>query len=144
MFRVTGYTIDRFWSLVEKTDTCWNWNGNLTLGGYGCFLGCLAYRIAYELCIGQIPRNKELDHLCRNRACVNPSHLESVSHQTNQLRGYGVSGINARKIYCIHGHEFTKENTYYRLNGKRNCKTCQGIIMRQKRSKLLNIDLREN
>ena len=75
---------ERFLAMVDKTDSCWNWLGTTTAHGYGQ-IGANgkvypAYRVAYELFIGPIPETLAVDHLCRNRACVNPDHLEAVKH----------------------------------------------------------------
>jgi len=122
----------RFWSKVEKTDYCWNWRGHKNAYGYGDFKinekHLQAHRFSYELIKGKIPEGLQLDHLCRNRSCVNPDHLEAVTSKVNLLRGKGLTSQNARKTHCIHGHEFTPENTYFqkRSNGvvSRLCKAC--------------------
>lgn len=76
---------------MEKTDGCWNWKGTLFRNGYGAFgvsgKTCGAHRVAYELAIGPIPAGLQLDHLCRNRGCVNPGHLEPVTGTVNTGRG---------------------------------------------------------
>lgn len=83
----------KFWSKVEKTDGCWNWRGSLTTKGYGQFghrivgLTSRAHKLAWESEYGAVPDGLVLDHLCRNRSCVRPSHLESVSNQVNVIRG---------------------------------------------------------
>ena len=83
-----------------------------------------AHRVAYELLIGPIPAGLELDHLCRNRLCVNPAHLEPVTRQTNQHRGASVSGISVRATHCPEGHPYDADNTYVRPNGHRVCREC--------------------
>ena len=93
-------------------------------GGYGQFhykgKTCYAHRIAYELLVGHVP--SELDHLCRNRRCVNPAHLEEVRHQENLARG---EHANRNKVYCPKGHPYDAVNTYVHPNGReRRCRTC--------------------
>lgn len=118
----------RFWTKVNKTSNCWNWTGAVIQNGYGQFFfgGKVvgAHRASYEINVAQIPEGMEIDHLCRNRKCVNPEHLEVVTRQVNQLRSNSVSGINARKTHCVRGHEYTSENTYLEKKGK-SCRTCR-------------------
>jgi hypothetical protein len=83
------------------------------------------HRIVWEAVNGPVPEGMELDHLCRNRACVNPAHLEAVTHKENTLRGAGPTAINSRKTQCVNGHDFSPENTRILGNGRRQCKTCQ-------------------
>lgn len=109
-----------FWSKVEKTQGCWNWTGWCDPEGYG-HLGAGgkwvgAHRFSFELANGSIPEGLELDHLCRNKRCVNPEHLEVVTSLENQRR-------RPKKTHCPHGHEFTPENTYVR-RGAKSCITC--------------------
>lgn len=122
----------RFWSKVKKTDSCWNWIGYIHSDGYGGFWingkTKQAHRIAYELIKGKIPNGLQLDHLCRNRKCVNPDHLEPVTARENILRGEGQAFVNSNKTHCKRGHKFTKNNTYQR-NGKRHCRTCRNSTM---------------
>jgi len=115
-------------SKVEHTPTgCWQYTGGLNRDGYPQTTRLL-HRFVYECLVGPIPAGHELDHVCRNRACLNPLHLEPVTHKVNTLRSNGVTALNARKTHCPHGHEYTERNTY-RHAGRRRCRTC----MNQKR-----------
>lgn len=132
----------RFWAKVQKADDCWNWTGaGSQVGlGYGRFsIGggrdALPHRYAYELLVGPIPHGLVLDHLCRNPRCVNPAHLEPVTHQENILRGIGPSAVNAQKTHCKRGHEFTPENTYWHKRGARDCRECRRAASRRARAK---------
>ena len=104
-------------------DGCWEWLGS-TSTGYGCFRRGYAHRYSYELHKGAIPDGLQIDHLCRNRLCVNPDHLEAVTVRVNVLRGVSRVAANARQSHCIRGHEFTPENTRRRANGSRACREC--------------------
>lgn len=87
-----------------------------------------AHRWGYERFIGPVPPELHMDHLCRNPGCVNPAHLEPVTPGENVLRGVSFSALNKRKTHCMHGHEFTEENTLrYSYNGyhKRACRICK-------------------
>lgn len=90
-----------------------------------------AHRFSYIIHKGEIPPKLVIDHLCRNTLCVNPDHLEAVTHKENLLRGIGPTSINAKKTHCIHGHEYTPQNTDYKPNGTRRCKTCHLRISNQ-------------
>jgi hypothetical protein len=121
---------DRFWAKVQKTDSCWVWIGGASKRGYGGFQpnperGVVpAHRFSYELLIGSIPEGLELDHLCRNPRCVNPAHLEPVTHSENIQRGESISVLNARKTHCPQGHPYSGENLVVRKGGYRNCRAC--------------------
>ena len=113
-----------------KKTHCWPWMKCIANQGYGSFwngkrvMG--AHRFSYELHVGKIPNGLEIDHLCRNPRCVNPSHLETVSKRVNILRGVGRGALNAKKTHCDNGHEFTKANTYRGpLNNRRECLICR-------------------
>lgn len=120
---------------VLRTAGCWLWQGTLHRNGYGSLkvggrngVRIYAHRLAYELFAGQIPEGLELDHLCRNRRCVNPAHLEPVTRSVNTLRGIGplmLGAINGAKQACKNGHAFDEENTYLRPGGGRTCRECQ-------------------
>lgn len=124
-------TIERFWAKVgyhSRADVCWEWLRYRTPAGYGQFgvdgKLVLAHRYSYELLIGPIPNGLTLDHLCRNRGCVNPFHLEAVTLKVNCLRGISPSANNARKSLCPQGHPYSEENTYLSKNG-RQCRICR-------------------
>ena len=105
---------------------CWEWTDSADKLGYGRFFlsfrrTILSHRWAYEFCRGLIPDGLELDHLCRNPRCVNPWHLEAVTHQVNMIRGKA-----ATKTLCLYGHPFYGDNLVI-YNGIRRCRTCQNI-----------------
>ena len=136
---------ERFWPKVNKRGPvskhrrdlgrCWLWTGLLDKDGYGRhYVGVsratagekTAHRFAYELLVGPVPDGLELDHLCRIRNCVNPRHLEPVTTRVNQLRGFGLSGHNARKTHCPNGHPYDEANTIWSENGThRTCRICR-------------------
>lgn len=124
---------ETFWSRVDASGDCWEWTRGKTSGGYGEFrVGYTqwsTHRYAWVNLVGEIPEGMHLDHLCRNRICCNPDHLEIVTGRVNILRGEGFSAHNARKTHCNRGHELTEENTYTatRKSGTtwRACRKCR-------------------
>ena len=140
-------TEDRFWEKVNKNgeNGCWVWTACVFRSGYGCFAirkdkwkNVRAHRFAYEMLVALIPKDKELDHLCRNHACVNPKHLEVVTHKENCVRGDGgkrVPEINKAKTHCTRGHPYNETNTYINGKGARMCRICRN---NWRRIKLLN------
>jgi len=129
---------DRFWSKVKKLDnSCWQWTDSLDAYGYGAFRingrkgkTVKAHRFSYELLIGEFPEGLDTDHLCRNRWCVNPYHLEPVTNKENHQRGnhYNSGAIQRARTHCPQGHPFDEENTYHHYSGgrwHRSCKQCK-------------------
>lgn len=126
----------RFWAKVKfdglisehrpDLGPCWLWTGRKTDRGYAAFGDNIrAHRYAYKFCVGDIPEGLEPDHLCRTRHCVEPFHLELVTHRENTLRGEATPAVNARKTHCLAGHPFDETNTGRQTNGGRRCRTCQ-------------------
>jgi hypothetical protein len=114
---------------------CWIWQGTRNNAGYGTMTiagraGRMAHRASYETFVGPIPDGLQLDHLCRERACVNPEHLEPVTARENVMRSAITLGsINAAKTHCPQDHPYDEQNTYIYESKKRKqrarlCKTC--------------------
>lgn len=109
----------------------WQWTGPLEKSGYGR-VGAgkrkwLAHRAAYAAFNGPIPEGLIIDHLCRNRGCVNPAHLETVTPQQNTLRGETLAAANVVKTHCAKGHPFDDHNTYFnpgKAGRARACRIC--------------------
>lgn len=136
--------VQRIWAQVTQDESgCWTFTGGLTLAGYGQIRaddrGQGTHRFMYEAVLGPVPAGLDLDHLCRNRACCNPAHLEPVTTRVNILRGVGVSARNAAKTHCIRGHEFTEANTMREKDGRR-CRICHnaGEAARRARQRALS------
>ena len=127
----------RFLSKVEKVESgCWQWKASAGPTGYGHFSMRhpnggwemrIAHRVSYELFVGPIPEGLELDHLCKNRGCVNPTHLEPVTRKENCRRGGGPTGDRARQTHCKRGHLLEGDNLRIRKQGWRNCRTCDDM-----------------
>ncbi len=126
----------RFWSKVKRgTDNeCWEWLGPLDRHGYGSFgIKCLAgytlarsHRVAYWLSKGPLSQALTVDHLCRNRACQNPNHMELVTRGMNVLRGTGLTAQHIKKTHCPQGHAYDSLNSYVdTTTGGRLCRICR-------------------
>lgn len=131
--------LTRFFERVAVGD-CWEWSAARS-NGYGYFYppgasrSVGAHRWLYQQLVGGIPAGMELDHLCRNRRCVNPDHLEVVTKLENMRRGYGVGTLNARKTFCPAGHVYDTGNTMVTNTGGRACRTCRNAWRRGHRAR---------
>jgi len=146
----------RFWSKVKISDTnshnkipCWEWTACKNSDGYGKFQINrkleYSHRLSYENKYGKIPQGLVINHLCRNRSCCNPEHLEQVTVKENNQKGLAgfVNGLKQRaKKQCPQGHPYSKENTYVNPKGDRICKICKLITCNQfARRKRLEVKL---
>ena len=130
--------IDRFFAQVRITSWtgCWLWTSYLT-NGYGDIRidskMAAAHRVAYELAVRPIPDGLHIDHLCRNRGCCNPAHLEAVTHYENTRRAWALM------THCRRGHPFDEENTHWEVNRlgnlARRCRACSRDRARERRRK---------
>lgn len=120
---------------------CWEWTAALKDNGYAAFqvmrnteiLCRYGHRFSHEAFIGPIPDGLQIDHLCRNRRCVNPEHLEAVTCRVNLLRGETVTARRAAVTHCPKGHAYDADNTYTRPGrGGRDCKICRRLRKRKK------------
>jgi len=117
---------------------CWQWNGAKQPTGYGQMWNGerpeQAHRIAYRLFVGPIPDGYEVDHLCRNRSCINPAHLRIVTHRENMRCSLTVMGENARKTHCKRGHALSGHNLIITKQGTRQCRICCNMRARRYKS----------
>ncbi len=139
--------IERFWDRImpEPNSGCWLWSAGCNNLGYGHLpVGegtgrvVYAHRFSYELHKGPIPKGFDIDHLCRVPLCVNPDHLEAVSHRENVRRG--TAGRNNRqKTHCPKGHPYAGENLApdHRGNGRqwRRCRACSALSAKKSQQK---------
>lgn len=111
---------------VTTESGCWEWQGKRHIRGYGVVCHqdreYRAHRVFYEALIGPIPEGLDIDHLCRNRACVNPEHMEPITRAENVMRGMSPAAQNARKTHCPKGHSLADA---YGSPGRRECRTCR-------------------
>jgi hypothetical protein len=132
--------LDRFLTnIIKNSNGCWDWTKSINSDGYGCFKykgkNTKAHRVSLLLHGLIIPKGMFIDHICRNRKCVNPDHLRIVTPKQNALENsVSFSAINKLKTHCYKGHEFNFRNTSYMENGHRHCKECQRLRSRRRRS----------
>lgn len=125
--------IDSFLSKVspEPNSGCWLWDASTSADGYGRVMlnGRVqnAHRVSYEIHVGPVPEGLVVDHLCRNRCCVNPDHLEPVTERENFRRGYAGKHVRVPVTHCWRGHLYTEQNTYRDKKGVRSCRACRYI-----------------
>jgi hypothetical protein len=131
--------------LVDEATGCWLWQGAKVGAGYGTIKvdgrTILTHRLAYELFVGPIPTALELDHLCRVPACVNPAHLEAVTHAENMRRGLAgfedPGKFQRAKTHCSAGHPYDEANTRFSRmrngNRQRRCGACERERDRERR-----------
>lgn len=126
-------------TMPEPNSGCWFWMGLIGKDGYGRINGRRAHTVSYVIHRGPIPIGLEPDHLCRARSCVNPWHLEPVTHRENVLRGMAPSALNAKKMSCLRGHPLDDANTYLFAPGtraqERRCKECTRAAGRRYRAR---------
>lgn len=121
------------WSRFVKDSVtgCWLWTGTVSRG-YGVASTGPAYRVMYELVVGPVSSDLEVDHLCRNRLCINPSHLEAVMASENQQRTIPYR----LKTHCKNGHLMEGSNLATKSDGRRRCRTCHATEQRERKRRL--------
>ena len=141
-FYIVKPLTERFWEKVDKSlihNGCWIWTAHLVRNGYGHFrIGSrtdgshtmvYSHRFSYEERRGPVPDGLQLDHLCRNRACVNPDHLEAVTAAENVRRG-----IRPEKTHCPSGHSYDATNTGVNRKGVKVCRMCRRLDSQRRRA----------
>lgn len=138
------YQRRKYGSIMDRVEVgdCWVWTGYLDRKGYGRVnfpstakgKARPVHRIVWAALVGPLAEDESLDHLCRNKACCNPDHLELIDIKTNILRGFNPPAMNARATHCLNGHEFSGDNVRPRNDGGRGCRICRRDRSRVKRA----------
>lgn len=141
--------INRFWSKVDKSGECWQWRGSICASGYGNGVPMSLirkyntkriHRVSLLLSGVDVPRGMDVDHMCRNRACVNPNHLRVVTRLVNSTENnLGPAALNKVKRQCKWGHEFNEQNTIVRIylgRPRRECRICKNLWHMKNRRKI--------
>ena len=128
---------------VISDNGCWEWRGFINpKTGYGQFWvngkDMLSHRFSYEMFNGIIPSKLVVDHICKNRKCVNPFHLDLTTRVDNVQRGHNEIANNKLKQFCPDGHPYDSKNTYYTKIGYRHCRKCD-----QQRGRIKNVKRKE-
>lgn len=114
---------------IRKTPTCWHWLGAVSKNGYSKsfmdYKTTTGHRVFYTYYKGVVPEGLQIDHLCRNKLCVNPEHLEAVTSRENIIRGTGFAAKNSKKKKCLRRHLLSGDNLYITPDGRRQCKKCR-------------------
>ena len=135
----TVSAFDRLMAKVSDTENCWTWVGSKHPAGYGQMWNGVrveqAHRISFRIFNGEIPAGFEIDHICRNRGCVNPDHLRAVTHRENMRASDALMGVNARKTSCKRGHPLAGDNLFVSVQGARQCRECLRMHARNARSR---------
>lgn len=139
--RLTKKREENFWAKVGKSKFCWEWKAGKDGEGYGRFAigsgrNASAHRISYLITKGELKEGMTLDHLCKNKGCVNPEHLEQVSSRENSLRAKNtIAYINADKIHCPQGHPLLGKNLIVSKNGYNGARRCRECKNAQERAR---------
>lgn len=128
--------VDRFWGYIDADGDCWRWKGFCIPTGYGYFMVHTIYpkrrnigvhRLAWQMLVGTIPPKMTIDHMCKVRNCVNPSHMRLLTRAANTMAGSSVPAMNERKTECKRGHPFDSSNTVIDNRGYRQCRICNRL-----------------
>jgi len=132
-YEISPEDLKRFYSKIKFNEEtwCWDWVGTTLQRGYGHFKLkrkiWRSHRLSYLIHKGDLIEGLTLNHLCRNRKCCNPDHLEQITSKENILCGESFSAVNKRKTHCKRGHEFTEENTINLSRNRRECRKCRKL-----------------